>query len=98
LWRLPGNDVLERTGVSYTSFLTDSSEALSIDLEKWLLDTQHEVPSWLSNMDARYPQRASPLQGPLPAYAMQDPQIVVVVWLFIGTQKQISGPPLYPIF
>ena len=28
---------------------------------------------------------------------LESLRIFVVVWLFIGTQKQISGPPLCPI-
>ena len=52
-WRV-SIDVLGRTGISSESFINHSNQNLSVDLEKWLLDSQQEVPVWIEDVTRSY--------------------------------------------
>ena len=47
-------DVLGKTGINYVSFISHSNQTLSVDLERWLLDTQQEVSGWIEDMVRNY--------------------------------------------
>ncbi len=73
VWRV-SLDVLGKIGFTCVSFINHSNQNLSVDLEKWLLDTQQEVSVGLEELVMTYVSQRVPTNLDRPSTSHKESQ------------------------